>query len=358
MCIMDPVAEIHFYGWWALVYIQKQFSNYSEWMLFLSKLGDPRYAFLIYFPVAFCLSRSRGTQVLWVACSAEWLNAVLKLILHGDRPYWWVGETYKYKEKAELETMLPTQYNLTCETGPGSPSGHAMVTSAVFFVLVKGILDSRQKHQRIMQAALWTSFAAIILAVDISRVFIATHFPHQVIMGTLIGIGIGAIINMDVVASLRSKHYLLGTMVAVGGCMLTYYALLSLGYDPLWSIPMAHKWCATSTWVHPDTSLFFAVIRDISCLAGFGFSVYIFEKKSSEEKPGSVHIMSKILQIVSSLCVTLMSENIKLPRDSDAIFYGAAFIKFFLMVLVLVVQIPAVFDRCASKSNCTKKKNS
>ncbi|XP_033749752.1 glucose-6-phosphatase 2-like isoform X2 [Pecten maximus] len=283
MSILDSVTQVHHFGWLAIRYIQEQYSEYSQWMLFLSKLGDPRYAFLVYFPLTFCLSQFRGKQLLWVACVAEWLNAVLKLILHGDRPYWWVGETFHYKEKEELETMQPAQYYLTCETGPGSPSGHAMVTSAVFYVLVKAILDSTMKHQSIVHAAVWTSFAVLIIAVNISRVFIATHFPHQVIMGTFIGIGLGEIIHMDVVARLRSKHYLLGTMLAIGGYVLTYTVVLVLGYDPLWSVPMAYKWCSTSAWVHPDTTLFFSVVRDISCLAGFGFGAYIKGRIHLEE---------------------------------------------------------------------------
>ncbi|XP_060083107.1 glucose-6-phosphatase 2-like [Ylistrum balloti] len=355
MCILDLVTEIHFYGWWAITVIQKQFNKYSEWMLFLNKLGDPRYAFLIYFPVTFCLSKTRGTQVLWVACVAEWLNAFLKLILHGDRPYWWAGEKFNNLEKENLDAMLPTQYHLTCETGPGSPSGHAMVTSAVFYVLVKAILDSRLKLQRILRVAVWSSFAVVIFAVNISRVFIATHFPHQVIIGTLIGMGIGNMIKVDVVSRFHSKHYLLGTVVAMGVCMLTYSALLLLGYDPLWSIPMAYKWCASSTWVHPDTTLFFAVVRDISCLAGFGFNVKVLGKISLEEKPRAFYSLSKVLQIILSLCVTLMMETIKLSRDTDAIFYGGAFIKFFCMMSILVILIPVIFDKCFTVSVEEKK---
>ena len=50
----------------------------SELMLQLSHLGDPRNAFLIYFPISFCLHKPTGEKVLWLACLAEWLNAILK----------------------------------------------------------------------------------------------------------------------------------------------------------------------------------------------------------------------------------------------------------------------------------------
>lgn len=33
----------------------------------------------------------------------------------------------------------------------------------------------------------WVSFSIVLLAVNISRLFIATHFPHQVLAGSLTG---------------------------------------------------------------------------------------------------------------------------------------------------------------------------
>lgn len=417
MCVLDPLTEAHMYGWWAILYLQRQWGELSECMLFLSNVGDPRYAFLIYFPVAFCISRSTGTRVLWTACVAEWLNAVLKLILHGDRPYWWVGETYYYLDKKELEDTLPKQYYLTCETGPGSPSGHAMVTSAVLYVLVRAVLDLDNKspsplgnlkedlelqedlstdmggsetseplkpkkvfllsnesvpdtspvtniaHEKMsnpsmaLQIAVWTGFAVILLAVNVSRVYIATHFPHQVIAGTFGGIYLVEIMRENLVPSPRLTHYLFGSLVGVVGIILTYHALTTLGYDPLWSIPMAQKWCANPDWVHPDTSLFFAVVRDVSCLAGFGCSVYIAEKFCNKQKSSSALSIPKLLQIVSSLFVTVIMEYIKLPQDSDAVFYMAAFCKFFIMMSVVVLVIPQIFDKFGVEEQEEKQKS-
>ena len=56
------------------VYPQDQ----SDLMLHLSHLGDPRNAFLIYFPLSFCLHKPTGEKVLWLAALAEWINAILK----------------------------------------------------------------------------------------------------------------------------------------------------------------------------------------------------------------------------------------------------------------------------------------
>lgn len=47
-------------------------------MLFLSYIGDPKFAFTFYFPVTYFLHNSVGKRVMWVTVIAEWLNAVAK----------------------------------------------------------------------------------------------------------------------------------------------------------------------------------------------------------------------------------------------------------------------------------------
>ena len=61
-----------------IIYLQKYCTNRQKEMLFLSKVGDPRNSFLIYFPVAFHLNHSSGVSVLWTAVLSEWLNLILK----------------------------------------------------------------------------------------------------------------------------------------------------------------------------------------------------------------------------------------------------------------------------------------
>ena len=47
-------------------------------MVFLSLVGDPKFVFTIFFPVAYSLHRTVGIRVVWAAVISEWLNAVLK----------------------------------------------------------------------------------------------------------------------------------------------------------------------------------------------------------------------------------------------------------------------------------------
>lgn len=57
-------------------------------------------------------------------------------MFRGDRPYWWVGETPLYN--GETRPFL-RQFPNTCESGPGTPSGHLMMNVALFYVAARGI---------------------------------------------------------------------------------------------------------------------------------------------------------------------------------------------------------------------------
>ena len=47
-------------------------------MLLLSKIGDPKDSFLIYFPVVYHLNHNLAVSVLWTAVIFEWLNLILQ----------------------------------------------------------------------------------------------------------------------------------------------------------------------------------------------------------------------------------------------------------------------------------------
>lgn len=42
-------------------------------------------------------------------------------------------------------------------------------------------------YRKVLQYIIWMLFGVFMLAVNVSRLFIATHFPHQVVLGTLAG---------------------------------------------------------------------------------------------------------------------------------------------------------------------------
>ena len=58
--------------------LQSSLADWDNEMLFLSRVGDPRNSFMIYFPVVFHFDNCLGIGVLWTSLIAEWLNLILK----------------------------------------------------------------------------------------------------------------------------------------------------------------------------------------------------------------------------------------------------------------------------------------
>lgn len=63
------------------------------------------------------------------------------------RPFWWVKETDIY-EKYKITAPVMQQTAHTCETGPGSPSGHCMHAAVVGFVLAQWLIAKYESRSR------------------------------------------------------------------------------------------------------------------------------------------------------------------------------------------------------------------
>ncbi|XP_016403197.1 glucose-6-phosphatase-like [Sinocyclocheilus rhinocerous] len=189
---MNAVMDtLHGFGVSSTQYLQTHYKDVQGWFLFVSFAADLRNTFFIFFPIWFHLKESVGIKLIWVAVIGDWLNLVFKWILFGERPYWWVHETSYYINSS---TPHIEQYPMTCETGPGSPSGHAMGAAGVYYTLVTSILAimlSKEKKSSpkslYLRGSLWTLFWTVQVCVCLSRVFIAAHFPHQVFAGVISG---------------------------------------------------------------------------------------------------------------------------------------------------------------------------
>lgn len=106
-----------------------------------------------------------------------------------DRPYWWVHETKVY-----TSLTRPTLYQTerTCETSPGSPSGHLMVASSFLYVMLlaseKLIVLYCHRYRRQLRYLARTIFAMTLALLAVSRMYFATHFFHQCVFGAVLGI--------------------------------------------------------------------------------------------------------------------------------------------------------------------------
>ena len=88
------------------------------------------------------------------------LDVSLKLSFHRARPVPFVG-------------AVPQTYSF--------PSGHAL-SSFCFYGVLAGLLCARIQS-RAIRIFVWTSSAALVLAIGLSRIYLGVHYPTDVIAG-------------------------------------------------------------------------------------------------------------------------------------------------------------------------------
>ena len=163
----------------------------------------------------------------------------------GHRTYWWV----KLKN---LNIQKLFQTPITCETGPGNPSGHVMINMIIGLWIVKLIETlfypqgaGASPIKIVIKRISWNLFYAWVGIIMISRIFILAHFPHQCILAILMGL-----FSYKAVSSyIRHFHGTFKKLILAFGilasALLVYaYAELLTGLDVNWSIALAKKYCS------------------------------------------------------------------------------------------------------------------
>ena len=130
-------------------------------MELITSLGYEQFYLFVAPAIFWCLDVNLGLRMgLFLMVSAS-LNSVLKLVFHGARPYWYNPEVIAH----------------TSESSFGAPSGHAQNA-----VVVWGTLAAWFRSR-------WAWIAALTLMflIGVSRMYLGVHFPHDVVLGWLIG---------------------------------------------------------------------------------------------------------------------------------------------------------------------------
>nr|XP_042138823.1 glucose-6-phosphatase 3 isoform X2 [Peromyscus maniculatus bairdii] len=131
--------------------LQNRLPGLENMWLWVTFLGDPKNLFIFFFPAAYYASRRLGISVLWITFITEWLNLIFKWFLFGHRPFWWVHES-GYSSQTPIQVH---QFPSSCESGPGSPSGHCMVTGAALWPIMTAI--SSQVASRSHRCCPWVA---------------------------------------------------------------------------------------------------------------------------------------------------------------------------------------------------------
>ncbi|KAH9628958.1 hypothetical protein HF086_016670, partial [Spodoptera exigua] len=122
------------------------FADNADFFEIVNKTFNPEHMIDIVFPLMTVIDSVFAAQLLLCLAFGGWLNAVMKWWFLEDRPYWWIRETtfYSMSNRPVLQQTLQT-----CETGPGSPSGHTS-TAAMMLILslmwISHVMHDRPLH--------------------------------------------------------------------------------------------------------------------------------------------------------------------------------------------------------------------
>lgn len=147
-------------------------------------LGDEPFFLLVLPLVYWCIDRRVGARLTVALLLSGWANGVLKLVFDLPRP---AGVD------ARVEEIRPTR-------GGGMPSGHAMNT-----VVFWGVLATAFRRP-----LLWGVFAAAIVLVPLSRLYLGVHFPSDLVAGIALG---ALMLAAFAIAAPRVEHWLAASAI-------------------------------------------------------------------------------------------------------------------------------------------------
>lgn len=144
-----------------VVFLQSLGSWLTAPMHLASLLGEEEFYLLLMPALYWCISSVLGVQVGFLLLLSANINYILKLVLHGPRPFWYSSRVLA----------------LSTESTFGMPSGHAQNAVVVWGFLA---LSLRRRWARVVALAL-------IVTIGLSRIYLGVHFPSDVLAGWLIG---------------------------------------------------------------------------------------------------------------------------------------------------------------------------
>lgn len=359
-------------------------------MMNISTLLDPRYVFLIYAPILFAINKRVGHRTIIALTLTEWANQILKWLLAGERPYWYVHEranelasannattgidSYDTAATILLNNQTPVaqlkQFPVTCELGAGSPSGHAMVTATVWYILIDAYLRgelpifSKVNYSSVelnshpiankLAKITWSLYTLVLVLVSLSRVYLACHFPHQCFCGAILGVVVARVVAERLpMEQLEKHHFAITTAVMFGSAIGTYGVLRSFGMNPLWSVDKGMRWCVKKEYIHMDTTPFFSMTRYLGFCLGTGLAYESNKIKNSASKStptissssGAHLLVIRAATTVASILFGQFLLSLPIPKSNQNLFYVISFIIYTLFSYAIAEPIPRLIKR-------------
>lgn len=300
-------------------WLQENYPQFEGFFLVISGLGREEFYLALLPLIYWCINKKAGRVLGYVLFVAIAVNTTLKHAFRGPRPFW-----------------IDPQVGIEETGGYGVPSGHTQYATAVYFLIAS------------FTGGIWVWLAAIfiVLLMAFSRVYLGSHFVHDVAGGFLVGLVlfIAAVLWMRRFSSRFNKRILgqrlLIALVIVAVLSTAYIGMLSLIGEPDMSVPWADR--------IPETEI--ATMTEMAKAMGalLGYSVGILLESSRVRFRADGLVAKRVARYLLGIIITVIIWRglaLIFPRDPLSIAIPLGILRYFLVLLWATFYAPWVFVR-------------
>lgn len=226
---------------------------------------------------------------------SEYLNIILKYYMAEDRPYWWLPEAEAEAHRPILDSnhvaniVHPGQVNVkavlqnryTCELSAGFPATELSFLAAVLYVIGQYVM-AKMPCTKNIKTYVWVGYFSVLFFVSLSKMFLGTHFFHQLLIGINLGMFIGSIASTNefyiMAFNMKRNDVMLTCLSVFVFNFITYWVLLIVGVDPQWTVRKAFEHCQKIDFLHPESLPTYALVRSFGMLLAFGNALPIYKR--------------------------------------------------------------------------------
>jgi membrane-associated phospholipid phosphatase len=314
------------------------FQGLGNWlmgpMIFFSFLGSEEFILILLPIIYWSVNASFGLRIGTIVLFSGGINEIFKLSFHGPRPYWFSTQVKAY----------------AAETSFGLPSGHSQIATSLWGMAAA----------LIKRPWAWLLAVFIILMIGLSRLYLAVHFPTDVLLGWVIGsLILWAFLAWWNAIATWAKRKSLGQQVGLAfalSMLMLVFGILAYGTLRGWALPGSWlenaRLAGVSTLPSPvslDTTI-------TSAAALFGMLAGMAWMNSQGGYDASGSVGQRILRLLPGLfgvLVLYLGLRAIFPRGDMFIPYFLRYLRFALVGLWITAGAPWVFQ----KLNLAQKKN-
>ncbi len=301
--------------------------SWGDWLIapmrFFTFLGLEEFFFLVLPAVYWTIDARLGLQIGYLLILSNGMNSIFKLLFHAPRPYWLSAQVRPW----------------TIESSFGVPSGHAQNAVGIW-----GLMAYRIGRN-------WAYFLGFGIAflVGFSRLFLGVHFPHDVIVGWLIG---GVLLWLFIKLWKPVSNWLSTQSLGrqIGLAFLASFLIAGLGVAVglgLQGYEIPQEWLAnliTAGGGLPDPISLEGIITSAGTLFGFGAGAALINSLGGYATSGPLwkRILRYLLGLAGILILWRGLGGI-LPRGEEFIPYLLRYLRYALVGFWVSAGAPWLF---------------